>query len=175
METTHLATLDQLTGPELLSRIHAVLTDFQAAAEQCVSSGRVAIDRAIALGELFEYAVHRYPGEYEVWLKANFPQVSTMTAWRFRNCYVNRAKLEAGDPALVDLKGAYVALGLLPAPEEKKAGTTERTPHLYSLRLVVAADKPLTEWPKIELIEFVQQTDRIAELREEAQRILALE
>lgn len=172
METPALTALDKLTGPELLERIRAELTEFQGAVAHCVSAGRVAIDRAIRLGEFFEHAVHRYPGEYEDWLQANFPDVSTVTAWRFRNCFANRARLESEAPTLVDLKSAYVALGLLPPPEDKQEPPSERTPHLYSLRLVVAADKPLAQWPRMELIEFVQQTERVAQLREEAQRIL---
>lgn len=173
METTALTPLQKLTGPELIARIRHVLGEFHEATSLCISAGRVAIDRAIALGELFESAVHRYPGDYEDWLRANFPEVSTVTAWRFRNCFTNRDRLEAEAPTLTDLKSAYVALGLLPPPEEKPAAPGDRTPHLYSLRLVVAADKPLAEWPRFELVEFVQQTERIAQLREEAQQILS--
>ncbi|MEQ1862233.1 MAG: hypothetical protein ABMA13_20135 [Chthoniobacteraceae bacterium] len=160
--------LSTLGADELIARIEQKLVTFHQARDLALSAGRHTLDRAIDLGELFEEAAQRYPGNYEEWLENHFPTVSKTTAWRWRQLFADRDRLLDGEPDLHRIKDAYVKLGLLPPPAEPDAAR-DREPGLYSFRLVVSAEKPIDTWSPLDLREFLDHTAKIAELREQAE------
>lgn len=175
---------EKIVPPEeiaLLERAVAAAQDFAAqdlagrlelAARLLDESSRAAIiaqkhtlKNAIRIGELCEAATVLFPGNYEEWLEAR--GIAKMTAWRWRKCWEHRARLLDDHPQLKTLTDAYVRLGLMPPPEpDDKPRLTERPP--YQFRLVIDHARPIGQWPRIELDDFVRQTARVAELRQQA-------
>lgn len=172
-DSTLARSLSLITGDDLVARIRQKLETFEKSRALAVSACRHTVDRAIELGELFDEAAARFPGNYEEWCSAHFPGISKMTAWRFRQCWQQRDRI-LGDPELATLKDAYVRLGLLPPP----APTDEappREPSLYTIKLSIDEGKPIDTWSPLDLREFLDQTARIADLRAQAEsRLLAL-
>jgi len=161
-----------LSSEALAGEIRLTLTNFVEARDLAVSAASHAVRRAITLGELFETAALRFPGNFTEWCETNFPDIGRMTVWRFRKVWRQRAQLMRDEPVPARLKDAYVALGMLPPPDQEP-GNAEGTRPLYTFRLVVSGDKPIADWPKIDLIEFVDKTKPLADLRDQAMERLA--
>jgi hypothetical protein len=135
-----------------------------------------AIERALIssaqIGQLLEAIRDRHSGTSwpEVFAKLNLP-ISQSTADRYRQQWLNKDRVFFADaPTPLALTKAYRDAELLPQPEP--AEKSDLPPPPFRLTFSVL-DKPVEQWGREYVVDFLTRTERVEQLRKDAKEFIA--
>lgn len=137
-----------------------------------ISSAKLAISRAIAVGELLLERTEVFAGDFTEWLE-NYcgERLSRSTAYNYMKAVRYKDALGDDCPEFATLKELYVAAGILPPPSSGETGESRPAAPLFRLKLDVNGPPP-EQWEPIQRRDFLQKAQQVVDLYE---RVKALE
>lgn len=161
---TQLVTRPDYSG--LALRLADLHRDCERHRDTCIAASRLAIERAIAAGDLLLELREKLRGEFDDWLDAYragddaFP--CRATCYNYMKAVRFRAALDDDCPEFASLKELYIAAGILPPPPGSDDTHRPAAP-LFRLALAVNGPPP-EEWEPLQRRDFLQRAQPVVDL-----------
>lgn len=168
--------LDPLTPAERAAaytaaaeRAFALVQSAEEARDLTISHAKLAITRAIAIGEFLVEMAEVFSGDFDEWLEGHCAErISRATAYRYIKAVRYRAALGDECPEFATLKDLFIAAGILPAPSSGESSEQKPSPPIFRLRFEMNASGDPVEWEPVVRREFIAKARPIAELLQKA-------
>jgi hypothetical protein len=168
--------LDPLTPAEraaaytaAAARAFALVQSAEEARDLTISHAKLAITRAVAIGEFLIEMAEVFSGDFDEWLEGYCAErISRPTAYRYMKAVRYQHALGDDCPEFSTLKDLFIAAGILPAPTSGEGEGQKPSPPIFRLRFEINASGNPGEWEPVVRREFIAKAKPIAELLEKA-------
>jgi hypothetical protein len=148
--------------------VDELLCAAEEARDLTIASSKLALVRAVALGERLLTLQELFGGDFDDWLENYFGErVSRRSAFNYMKAVRYKDALGDECPDFATLKELYVAAGIMPAPESSAPGSRAPQP-LFRLKFECSVGGDPARWDPIVRRDFIRQAKPVADLLERA-------
>lgn len=149
-------------------RLFALLDAAEQARDQTIAAAKLAISRAITVGEFLLEVQELFAGEYEEWLEGYCAgRISRSTAYNYKKAVRYKQALGSEFPDFATLKKLYVAAGILPPPNGTSPGSRAPAP-LFRLKYEINLPPDPAKWDAVVRRQFIAEAKPVAALLQKA-------